>query len=223
MERTYATERGTVTRTSEQHADAGPPLIRWGAIFGGLVLGLAIVLLFTTLWFALAYGSEVDVVARNLDWFIGGTAIAALFVAGILTGYLAGVRGAGTGMLHAFTLWGLLLVLAITVGIPSLLNLFNLGRIATEVTAGTALLQPGADTAMWATFWTVLGGFVAAGLGGAIGGAMSPGRDAIVTSTHTEVRRDPDALILDRDDAPVVVRDDDSTARREVSEPQPRA
>ena len=34
----------------------------------------------------------------------------------------------------------------------------------------------GTDTALWASFWTLAAGFVAAGLGGAIGGALSRGR-----------------------------------------------
>ena len=72
----------------------------------GLVLGLAMLLLLSAMWLALAYGSEVSAIRDNLRWYIGISAVASLFVAGIITGYLSGVRGVGPGMLHGFTLWG---------------------------------------------------------------------------------------------------------------------
>ena len=78
------------------------PLLKWSAVFGGLVLGLAMLLLLSALWLALAYGSEMGAIRDNLRWYIGLSAVASLFVAGILTGYLSGVRGAGTGILHGF-------------------------------------------------------------------------------------------------------------------------
>jgi hypothetical protein len=169
-------------------ADSPTPLIRWSAIVGGLVLGLALLALLSSLWLALAYGTELAVVRDNLEWFFGGSGIVALFVASILTGYLSGVRGLGTGMMHGFTLWGALLIITLTVGIPSVLNVFSFGRITTEATNGL-LTSNGADTALWAGFWTILGGFVAAGIGGAIGGALSRG---VRTRTRT--------LVLDEED-----------------------
>jgi hypothetical protein len=163
---------GYRTDTQVTTDDVPAPLLKWGAILGGLVLGLALLLLLSALWLALAYGSGIDMIRDDVGWFIGGSAIASLFVAGILTGYLSGVRGAGTGMLHGFTLWGVLIVIAITVGIPSLLNVFGLRQIADEaVTSG--LIEAGDDATLWVTFWTLLGGFVAAGFGGMIGGLMS--------------------------------------------------
>ena len=42
------------------------PLLKWSAVFGGLVLGLAMLLLLSSLWLALAYGSEVDTIRDNL-------------------------------------------------------------------------------------------------------------------------------------------------------------
>ena len=148
--------------------DTSAPLLRWSAIFGGLLLGLALLLVLSALWLALAYGSHVSSVADNVEWFIGASAVLSLFVAGILTGYLSGVRGAGTGMLHGFTLWALLIVATITVGIPSVLNVFGLRQIADQAIGGpVGTVQAGA---LWASFWTIVGGFVAAGLGGMIGG-----------------------------------------------------
>jgi hypothetical protein len=187
-------------------ADSPTPLIRWSAIVGGLVLGLALLALLSSLWLALAYGSEVSPVLDNLEWFVGISGIVALFVASVLTGYLSGVRGLGTGMLHGFTLWGALLIITLTVGIPSVLNVFSLGQITSQSADG--LLTTGdAETALWAGFWTILGGFVAAGVGGAVGGAMSRG---VRTRTRTVVldeAADRQDQVEDRDTA--VVRDDD--------------
>ena len=49
------------------------PLLKWSAVFGGLVLGLAMLLLLSSLWLALAYGSEVDTIRDNLGWFMGAS------------------------------------------------------------------------------------------------------------------------------------------------------
>jgi hypothetical protein len=163
--------------------DVPAPLLKWSAVLGGLVLGLAMLLLLSALWLALAYGSDLSNVSDNIEWYIGLSAVGSLFVAGILTGYLSGVRGAGTGMLHGFTLWGLLIVVTITIGIPSVLNVFGLRQIADQAVSGR-LLQPGDEAALWATFWTILGGFVAAGFGGLIGGLSTrSGRRSVVSAT----------------------------------------
>ena len=204
MRRTYVTEDvGTI------EADAGSALIRWSAIFGGLILGLGLLMVLTSLSLALAYGSEINDVRDNLSWFIGGSAILALFVGAILTGFLSGVRSAGTGMLHGFALWGLLLALTLTVGIPSILNVFNLGAVVDEATQG--LTAGDGSTALWASFWTLAGGFFAAGIGGAIGGAVSRGarthsRTVERTDDRVEAHRtyghdhDDDVVEVHRDD-----------------------
>jgi hypothetical protein len=167
MAGTYATD---VHRTID--ADAAAPLIRWSAIFAGLVLGFGLLLALSALWVALAYASEMDTIRQNLSWWIGGSAVFALFVAAILTGYLSGVRSAGTGFLHGATLWAMLLVLTLTIGIPSILNVFNLGRVLTEA---TNTLTSQAGSTLWVSFWTIVGGFLGAGIGGAIGGMFSRG------------------------------------------------
>jgi hypothetical protein len=191
LQRTY-TQPGDV-RVGNTTVVANPSrtLIRWGAIFGGLVLGMALLVLLTSLWFALAYGSNMTTISSNMRWFIGVSAVGSLFIAGILTGYLSGVRGVGTGMLHGFTLWGLLLLVTLTIGIPSILNVFNAGQVTSQVTQATnSLASSVAVTAMWASFWTILGGFIAAGIGGAIGGAFSRGNEALVATDTDSVPND---------------------------------
>jgi hypothetical protein len=203
-------------------ADSPAPLIRWSAIVGGLVLGLAALALLSSLWLALAYGSDMQPIMDNIEWFVGGSGVVALFVAGMLTGYLSGVRGVGTGMLHGFTLWGALLILTLTVGIPSILNVFSLGQV-TSATADGLLTTGRAGTALWAGFWTILGGFVAAGIGGALGGAMSRGvrtrtRTVVLDEAdridHPDADRDTTGRRIDGDGhGTAVLRDDGSTGR----------
>lgn len=149
-----------------------PQRVRWGAVFAGVVLGLALLALLTTLWFALAFNSNVETIRINLEWYVGGSAIASLFIGGLLAGWLSGVRGAGSGLFNGITMWGLILIVALAVGIPAVFNVFNLGRIS-AIADGTGLTSSGVNTALWASFWTILGGFLASGLGGMIGGAFT--------------------------------------------------
>ena len=192
------------------------PLLKWSAVFGGLVLGLAMLLLLSALWLALAYGSDVTAIRDNLGWDIGISAVASLFVAGILTGYLSGVRGAGTGMLHGFTLWGLLMLVAVTVGVPSLLNVFGLQGLTDQADSAARLTNSGSDGTLWVTFWTLLGGFVAAGIGGMIGGAFTRAETAdspVVFHNTTSPAPQPTVTPTMPARNERVIVDDDATTR----------
>jgi hypothetical protein len=180
-----------------------PQRIRWGAVFGGAVIGIALLALLTTLWFALSYGSGIEQIRGNLEWYVGGSAIVCLFVAGLLAGWLSGVNGAGSGFFNGVTIWALILVVVLSVGIPSILNVFNLGRVAQiEVTGG---LLAGGEDVLWAAFLSILGGLVACGLGGMIGGALTSPANAHlvddVEDAHVVERTDRDrTVVLDDDD-----------------------
>lgn len=153
---------------------ASPQKIRWGAVFAGTVLGLGLLALLTALWFALAYGSGVEEVRASLEWYIGISAIVCLFVGGLLSGWLSGVRGAVSGFFNGMTIWAMILIVTLVIGVPSILNVFNLGRVtqlSPDATGG--ILGTGVDRALWATFWSVLGGLLACAIGGAIGGAIT--------------------------------------------------
>ena len=173
--------RHASTATMQSDEGAGRTLIRWSAVFAGTLLGLATLALLTSLWLALARASNVDVIQRNLEWFIGVSAVVCLFLAGLLAGYLSGVRGAATGFLHGATIWGLLLLVTLSVGIPAILNVFSLGQLTRDVqTTTSTVTDQVVYNALWGTFWTILGGFIAAGIGGAIGGAATRDADRIV-------------------------------------------
>src|SRR4051812_49670578 len=89
---TVARHASTATMQSEE--GAGRTLIRWSAVFAGTLLGLATLALLTSLWLALARASNVDVIQRNIEWFIGASAVGCLFLAGLLARGLFGVPGA---------------------------------------------------------------------------------------------------------------------------------
>jgi hypothetical protein len=167
------------------------PVISWGAVLGGAVVGLALFALLSSLWLALAYDSQTNQVRTNLAWFMGGSALVCLFLGGLITGYLSGVRSIASGILHGWALWGLLLFAAIAIGIPSVLNIFGLARISSSLDVGLS----GSTRALWTSFWTILGGFVAGGLGGAIGGSIA--RQPGVTAT-TETSADDEDLRTSR-------------------------
>jgi hypothetical protein len=192
-----------------------PQRVRWGAVFAGVVLGLALLALLTTLWFALAYNSNVDVVRDNLEWFIGGTAVAALFIGGLLAGWLSGVRGPGSGFFNGITMWGLILIVALAVGLPAVFNIFNLGRVS-SITDEGSLISTGVDEALWATFLTILGGFLASGLGGLIGGAVTMPANAHLQRVDDDVVGYHDHDVRDRD------LDDDDDDTRVVEEDDER-
>lgn len=165
-----------------------PQRIRWGAVFAGAVLGIALLALLTTLWFALAYGSEMDQVRTNLEWYVGISAIACLFIAGMLAGWLSGVHGVGSGFFNGVTIWALMLIITLSVGVPAILNVFNLGRVTQLDVETGGLLSSDADTILWASFLSILGGLVASGLGGMIGGAITrPANAHLADDVRTEV------------------------------------
>jgi hypothetical protein len=199
-----------------------PQRIRWGAVFGGAVIGVALLALLTTLWFALAYGSGVDAIRTNLAWYIGISAIVCLFIGGILAGWLSGVNGVGSGFFNGVAIWALALVVTVTVGVPAILNVFNLGRVSTIDTTTTGLLTQSSDTVLWATFAAIVGGLLAAGVGGMIGGAMTRPANAHllenvagpVPATTEIVDRPARPDIRDEDDRTVVIDHDDEDVRR---------
>ena len=196
--------RDRTTRTMDVAAvpaagSPSPQRIRWGAVFAGVVLGMALLALVTTLWFALAFNSNIDTIRVNLEWYVGISAVVALFIGGVLAGWLSGVRGAGSGFFNGITMWGLILIVALAIGIPAVFNVFNLGRV-TAIAEGTTVTGSGVNTALWASFWTILGGFLASGLGGLIGGAFTmPANAQLTTMRDDRLADDRDRVVEERD------------------------
>ena len=110
---------------------------------------------------------------------IFASAVGCLLIGGFLAGRLSGVPGAGTGLAHGLTLWALTLLVVLAIGIPSVINVLNLGRVATELQPTTSVIASGVDSSLWATFIAMVGALVAAGIGGMIGGASQRRHDHV--------------------------------------------
>ena len=166
---------------------SGPQLVRWGAVFAGAVLALGLLALLSILWFALAFGSEISGVRDNLEWYLGISSIFCLLIGGILAGWLSGVRGWGAGTINGLTMWALLLIATLSVGVPSVLNVFSLGTLGAAVgEPGGGLIAPAVDSALWASFWSILAAFFTAGIGGAIGGLFARNSDFYEPARESE-------------------------------------
>jgi len=182
----------------------GRTLIHWGSVFAGAVWALAITVLLSALWLALGYGSEIAGIRDNIEWFLAGSAMLALFVGGFLAGWAPGVRGWTPGLLNGMTVWGLILVVSLLIGVPSVLGgaaAFG-GNIIGGITNAGANGAPvgatqAADTGLWAGFWTALIGFALAALGGALGGSTP--RDESMYETMTPDREERRADVVDED------------------------
>lgn len=182
MERTVTTVPDRDVIAVPDVPPAGRSRIRWGAVLAGMVIAVALLISFVSLWLALAYGSEVDFIRDNLKWFVAGSAVGCLLVGGFLAGRLSGVPGGAAGLAHGLTLWAIALVISLSIGIPSVINILNLGRVTTELNDATGLIASGVDNSLWATFLSIAGAMVAAALGGIIGGVSLRGSRAVPTN-----------------------------------------
>jgi hypothetical protein len=166
--------------------DADPamrPRIRWGSVLAGMVLAVALLVLASSLWFALAFGSGQDAIRRNLEWYIGASAVVCVLVGGFVAGRLSGVPGAGSGLAHGLTLWAVTLLIVLAIGIPSVINVLNLGRIATELDATRGVIAQGVDSSLWTTFLAMIGALLAAAIGGLLGGVTVRDRGSAPVAT----------------------------------------
>ena len=145
------------------------PLIQWRAVFGGVVIGLAIMLMLTSLWLALGLGSGMENVTANLDWYLAGSGIFAMLFAGYLAGWLSGIRGFSAGLVNGMAVWALVLIGGLLIATP-VLGVLGFQQTATIEGAAQATI---ATQAVWPVFWSLVIGFGAAVLGGFLGG-ISP-------------------------------------------------
>lgn len=193
----------TRSRTYGAGPTGGRTLIHWGSVFAGAVWALAITVLLSALWLALAYGSEVHGIRANIEWFLAGSAMFALLVGGFVAGWLPGTRGWTPGLINGMTVWGLMLTISLLIGIPSVIGgaaAFG-GNILGSVANGgkSVAATQAADTSLWAGFWTALVGFILAALGGAIGGA-TPRDESMYETFDRDASRDDRAVQVVEDE-----------------------
>ncbi len=158
--------------------DVRPPtLVRWGAVFSGAVVGLALTILFESLWVALGFSSRHPLFYNHMDWWLAGTAIGTMFIAGLIAGVASGVRGTGAGFANGITTWGIVLLGVAAGAIPAFAALGSRHTfVANGIHVTVATLRP------WTTFWALLIGLGAGVLGGVMGGAMP--RRRLVGDVH---------------------------------------
>ena len=170
-------------------------MIRWGPTVSGVVIAAAVFATVSALWLALAAGSDDNIWRGELQWYLGFTAAGSLFLAGLLAGLFAGVRGIAAGLVNGATAWGLLFLLSLSAVIPGAFNLTReLGDTVQNVGEGSAL-----SVGLWTSFWSLFAGAVLALLGGAVGGAAQrrsavlgepgPARDS--SDARSGTRREP--------------------------------
>ena len=140
-------------------------IVRWGPVFAGAVIGLAVFVLLDTLWLASAASGSGGWVRDNLSWLLVGSAAFALLLTGAVAGAYAGVRGPLAGVANGVTAWGLLLVLAATAVVPRLVNPASAIGVGTGTFGGLDAVD-----GLWTLFWSLLVGLVVAAFGGLLGG-----------------------------------------------------
>jgi hypothetical protein len=145
----------------------GPQLVRWGSVFSGTLIAVAMFALLDALWLALSFGSHVSFVYSNLSWWIGGTAIFCMFVAGLIAGVSSGARGVGAGSMGGLTTWALIVIGVGVFVVPT----FSIGHIPNTITASGHLYTINYLT-YWTAFWSLVIGLGASLLGGMLGGGM---------------------------------------------------
>lgn len=150
------------TRNAEA-ALRGQSFVGWGAVFAGALIGTAVMVLGSSLWYAASVGPGTNWIGANIGWFIGGTAIFSMLVAGFLAGWWAGGRGLMSGLVHGATEWGLVTAVAV-LAVPGVIGLAGgVGAVALS-------------SVFWTVFWSLLIGLGASLLGGFLGGSLpAPG------------------------------------------------
>lgn len=146
----------------------GPQLVRWGSVFSGTIIAIAVFALLDALWLALSFGSHESFVYSNLSWWVGGTAIFCLLLAGLIAGISSSARGVAAGTMGGLTTWALVLLGVGAIVLP----IFGIGHVPNTVRAGGHTYSINYLT-YWTTFWSLLIGLGAAVLGGILGGVTN--------------------------------------------------
>jgi hypothetical protein len=132
-------------------------------VFSGTIIAVGVFILLSALWLALSFADHDSVVYSNLSWWIGGTAIFCMFLAGLVAGLSSGSRGLGAGSIGALTTWGLVAIVVALVVLPT----FSIGNVPNFVNVSGHVYKVNYLTYSTA-FWSLLIGMGAALVGGAL-------------------------------------------------------
>src|SRR6516225_1957330 len=161
------TSGGTMSTRARPTRAESPPLVRWGAVFSGTVIAVALTILLGSLWAALAFASHRSLFYNHLAWWFAGTAIGAMFVAGLVAGLVSATRGPVSGLANGLTTWALVVIATVAGGVPGLVAYGSTRPVIINgIRVAVTTVRP------WPTFWALLSGLGAALLGGVFGGTM---------------------------------------------------
>ena len=164
----------------DTHA-TGRSVVGWGAVFSGALIGVGVMALLTSLWFAISSGVGVNWVGSHLNWFVGGTAILSLFLAGLFAAWFNESRSIGAGLVHGITEWGLVST-AMLLLVPGVIG------VAVASTTVGAGLDGGF---LWTTFWSLLIGLGTSLAGGLVGAPLPVPGTARTTGTPVQETSPP--------------------------------
>ena len=164
---------GTTTAVSRTDHEVS---VHWGGVFAGLVIGFGSLVLLSSFWIALGFGSDQGWVADNLGWWLGGMLLVALAIGGYVAGRSA--WSAASASVNAVVVWGFTMIALTVAGGTTLFSSINLKPL---------LAQPGGTNAAgpWLTFVAIVLGLLFA-IGGA--GAGAGARQHSTAETGSEVR-----------------------------------
>jgi hypothetical protein len=132
--------------------------VSWGAAYSGALMAVALFGVFSLLWLALAYSGDGSEYFRStLHWYLGGTALAAWFLGGLMTGRAVAASAVST----AAAMWSLTIVGALLVVVPMEFSYLHAGP-------GTRAIGDLNEYTLWITFGSALLGLLAAALGAAM-------------------------------------------------------
>jgi hypothetical protein len=167
-------------------APQGPQLVRWGSVFSGTIIAIAVFALLDALWLALSFASRLSFVYSHLSWWIGGTAIFCMFLAGLIAGVTSGARGLGAGSTGGLTTWALIVIGVGVIVLPT----FGIGHVPNSVIASGRTYHINYLT-YWTSFWSLVIGLAAAVLGGMVGGAVQRSVDGPYLDLQSTATRSP--------------------------------
>ena len=182
-----------VTSEARWVSPSSPQLVRWGSVFAGTIIAIGAFILLSALWLALSFANHDSVVYNNLSWWIGGTAIFSMFVAGLIAGLSSGARGIGAGSVGALTTWALVAMAVVLVVVPT----FAVGHVPNSVSVSGHVYKINYLT-YWTAFWSLLIGLGAALLGGVVGGAAPRRVDEPYLDLQRATARETTTPVVDR-------------------------
>lgn len=142
------------------------PVVDWGAVWSGALVGAGVMTMVSALWLALGFGSGVSTFHNGIEWWLAATGIGSVLIGGFVAGSTSTAAGPGWGTTNSLVMWALLAIPTAFVAV-----IVAAANHATASSAVSVLERVGSQS-LWAAWWSMLIGLGTALLGGLIGGAV---------------------------------------------------